>query len=168
MPDFQLLPVVQRQTYESGVPSLSSLVQIQAEVKNSLLRKHPAQYLERDAAMAWCRMFRAAAAEGVTLWAYSAWRSHEHQQRIYDEWKAGKRKLRPNNPGWSKHENGRAVDILRSHDDPDAGGPKVGPTDKWLKANAKLFGFFRTVPAELWHWEYLGELPDDEHGMIEA
>lgn len=154
---FSLLPVVEHTVWVAGVPSKAHLVEVQANqfIKAiSETSKWPAQYLERDAAMAWVKMFFAASQESVQLWAYSAWRSHEHQARIRKDWEDGKRKLRPSKPGWSKHESGLAVDILRSHDDPDGGGPLVGPTDKWLEAHAASFGFFRTVPAEAWHWEY--------------
>jgi LAS superfamily LD-carboxypeptidase LdcB len=145
-----LYPVVEHTIYVFGVPSRAQLVEIQ-----------PGQYLARDAAMAFAKMHHAAAADGIVLKIRSGWRSHEHQARLRGEWERGERKLRPMRPGWSLHESGKAADILRSHDDPDAGGPLVGPTDKWLKTNARRFGFCRTVPAELWHWEYLGE-----HGVI--
>jgi hypothetical protein len=44
-------------------------------------------------------------------------------------------------PGYSNHQNGRAVDVS---------------TSSWLFANAAKFGFVRTVPSEDWHWEYAG------------
>lgn len=153
---FKLLPSKMFTTYVRGVPAKQYLVQVQPEGARWLGAKHPPQYLEKYTAHHWILMKRAAKDDGIDLVIYSAYRSHEHQQRLFDQWQDGKRHLRPSKPGWSRHESGRAVDILRSHDDPDGGGPEVGPTDKWLEKNARDYGFYRTVPAELWHWEFRG------------
>jgi LAS superfamily LD-carboxypeptidase LdcB len=154
---FELLPTVRRTVFISGVPATARLVEIQpAGVIAELGRHHPAQYLESVAGRVWVLMRRAAELDGINLIAYSAFRRHSHQQRLWDEWQAGKRRLRPSRPGWSLHESARAVDVLRSHDDPDAGGPLVGTTDEWLAEHAHEFGFFRTVPQELWHYEHKG------------
>jgi D-alanyl-D-alanine carboxypeptidase len=154
--DFELLPSVEKDTYVRGVPSRAYLVEIQPEGNKLLGSKHPPQYLDKYAAHAWMLMCRAARGDGLELAAYSAYRSHSHQQRLFKQWEEGTRKLRPATPGWSRHESGRAVDILRSHDDPDGRGPLIGPTDEWLRLNARKFGFYRTVPSELWHYEYRG------------
>ena len=47
-------------------------------------------------------------------------------------------------PGHSNHQAGTALDLLL--DAPE--------TFDWLQANAKRFGFVRTVRKEPWHWEY--------------
>lgn len=154
--DFELMPSVMMSTYVRGVPSKSYLVEVQPEGHPLLGPNHPPQYLSHKAAHHWVLMRRAAKLDGIELAAYSAYRSHEHQQRLWHQWEMGRRKLRPAKPGWSRHESGNAVDILRSHDDPDGGGPLVGPTDEWLREHAAEFGYHRTVPGELWHWEYKG------------
>lgn len=48
-------------------------------------------------------------------------------------------------PGTSNHENGLAVDFAM------LGKPK---TYAWMKENAHKYGWVRTVPSEIWHWEY--------------
>ena len=48
-------------------------------------------------------------------------------------------------PGWSKHQQAKAVDFKVT------GRPAVYA---WLVRNAEKFSFFRTVPSERWHWEY--------------
>lgn len=49
-------------------------------------------------------------------------------------------------PGYSNHQSGKALD-LNTRD------PGVYT---WLTNNAARFGFRRTVPSEIWHWEYFG------------
>lgn len=132
--------------YVSGVPS-----QIEIEPIDS----GGNVYLEHKAAVAFRAMREAANAVGIVLRANSGWRSFEHQQRLYRQWEEGRRKLRPCKPGWSKHHSGRAVDINRSHDDPDGDGPLIGATDAWLLACAANFHFYKTVRGEPWHYEYI-------------
>lgn len=139
--------------YVAGVPTRKNLSEVR-----------PDKWLDREAAFAFSRMAQAALKVGIDLVLVSAWRSMPHQQRLYAEWEQGKRKFRPARPGWSLHQSGMAVDILRSHDDPDGGGPLVGATDKWLEEHAAEFGFYRTVPGEPWHYEYKGEMHDDGRG----
>lgn len=131
--------------YVRGVPEKRELWEVQ-----------PRKWLAKEAATAFARMYVAAQIDGIDLAINSAFRFMNHQQRLWDEYHAGKRRLRPARPGYSKHQSGLAADILRSHDDPDGAGPEIGPTDEWLKSNAHLYGFRRTVPAEPWHWEYVG------------
>jgi len=47
-------------------------------------------------------------------------------------------------PGYSNHQSGLAYDF------------NVGATPlfKWMATNAINYGFVRTVPSEIWHWEY--------------
>ena len=153
---FELLPCVEHEVWAEGVGTRAVLVEIQAANTIPIFGPSPwpAQYLRRDAAFDFLAMKRAAAEQGVSLWVRYGWRDHALQERFYAEWRAGKRNLRPAQPGWSKHENGLAVDISRAHDDPDGDGPAVGPTDQWLIANAARFNFSQTVPAERWHYEH--------------
>lgn len=112
-------------------------------------------WLRSDVAAAYLRMTKAAKKDGIKLWANSGFRSHAKQQILWDLWKAGKLKLRPCRPGFSQHNEGIAVDINRSHDDPDGNGPEIGTTDTWLRSNAAKFGFTNTVTGEPWHWAYV-------------
>jgi D-alanyl-D-alanine carboxypeptidase len=114
--------------------------------------------LEERAAMAFIHMRDHAKRDGLTLVVNTAFRTHEHQQRLWNQyiracaaWENGGRKGdKPTpaaRPGYSNHQSGIAVDINRSHD--------AGATDLWLAANAGRFGFKRTVASEKWHWEHL-------------
>jgi LAS superfamily LD-carboxypeptidase LdcB len=139
-----------------GVPARAKLVEIQPCKVIPLFsqRAWPAQYLERDAATDFVAMREAAEKDGVELLVYSAFRTMAEQGRLFREWQAGKRKLRPATPGKSTHQSGKSVDIQRSHDDPDGGGPLRGKTDLWLEANAARFNFHNDVKGEPWHWTH--------------
>jgi hypothetical protein len=50
-------------------------------------------------------------------------------------------------PGFSKHQNGVALDIA-------VGGFDGDPIYDWLKVNGPRHGFIRTVSGEPWHWEF--------------
>jgi LAS superfamily LD-carboxypeptidase LdcB len=114
--------------------------------------------LRDDAAMAFIHMRDAAKRGGLTLHVNTAFRTSEHQQRLWNSyiravagWENGGRKgPRPPpaaKPGFSNHQSGIAVDIQRAGDN--------GATDLWLAEHAAEFGFRRTVASEPWHWEYL-------------
>jgi LAS superfamily LD-carboxypeptidase LdcB len=49
-------------------------------------------------------------------------------------------------PGFSIHERGAAFDFSVN------GGKSAAY--KWLVKNAYKFGFYRTIPSEMWHFEY--------------
>jgi D-alanyl-D-alanine carboxypeptidase len=151
--------------YIKGVPGMVAVVTI------SHTRGGVEMLLVPEAAQAWERMCAAAEADGICLYANSAWRSYEHQQRLFDRWSSalsawsrdprpesekGTRPPRPAEPGRSLHHNGICVDINRSHD-PDGAGPRV-PADivAWLHDNAHRFGFVANVPGEGWHYEFRG------------
>lgn len=120
----------------------------------------PDMWLETRAADSFRRMQSAALRDGHTLKVNSAFRSFDHQQRLWDRWHAwrdkwdgeGYRRPRPAPPGRSKHHCGVAVDIQRSHGDYDGDG--INDIDEWLDTHAKHFGFYRTVRGEPWHWEH--------------
>lgn len=127
----------------------------------------PGMYLAAPVAEAWNRMADAARADGIDLRINSAWRSDEHQRKLMAKWAAkfdawsrapaaerGSRPPKPALPGWSSHQAGEAVDIQRSHDDPDGGGPLVGATDRWLGQHAREFGF-SPLRGEPWHWQFV-------------
>jgi LAS superfamily LD-carboxypeptidase LdcB len=91
------------------------------------------------------RMRGAAAAVGVTLVVNSAWRTNEQQAAEREKYLAGKGPVAAP-VGWSRHEEGRALDIE------SAGGTNASYV--WLLENAARFGFKATVPSEPWHWEH--------------
>lgn len=95
---------------------------------------------------AFLKMQQAAHAAGVGLTINSGFRTMEEQQYFWNCYQTGK----CNNgnlaarPGYSNHQNGRALDLT---------------TSGWLAKNAGRFGFKRTVPSEDWHYEYFGDDP---------
>jgi D-alanyl-D-alanine carboxypeptidase len=99
--------------------------------------------VEVKTAKAFLAMRTAAARDGIDLWIRNGFRSQEHQEWLYQAWRSGWGN-RAARPGHSNHQNGRALDI---HLDSPA-------TFVWLEANARRFGFRRTVKGEPWHWEY--------------
>ncbi len=90
-------------------------------------------------------MKNAAASAGITLRVNSGFRTQSEQQYfyncyIYKNCNSGNLAAKP---GWSNHQNGIALDIN-------------SPSNvyNWLVRNASRYGFVRTVPSEVWHWEY--------------
>ena len=73
----------------------------------------------------------------------SGFRSQDKQQSLYSQYLAGTGNLAAK-PGYSNHQDGRAIDT----------NPEVGNNYAWLAKNGASFGFCRTVPSERWHWEY--------------
>lgn len=100
--------------------------------------------LRWDAALAFRRMYRAATAAGIRIipsGPRSALRTTADQAALVAE--------RPEFAapvGKSKHQQGLALDIAVAEH------PK---TAEWLAANARAYGFRRTVEREPWHWEYI-------------
>lgn len=122
-----------------------------------------------DAARAFLRMVAHAKEDGVPLVVNTAWRAMEHQTRLWlayrgamENWEAsgkvGKKPAPVAMPGFSTHQEGKSVDINRSPgDDPKTRAPD-SPTDLWLEANARQYGFVRDVPSEPWHWTHDSDL----------
>lgn len=118
-----------------------------------------------EAARAFKRMAEHAAEDGIPLVVNTAWRSMEHQTRLWlayrgamENWEAGGRRGdRPASaaePGHSTHQSGVSVDINRAPgDDPKTRAPD-SPIDLWLGANARQYGFVRDVPSESWHYTF--------------
>jgi LAS superfamily LD-carboxypeptidase LdcB len=97
--------------------------------------------VELKTALAYVKMRAAAKKAGVKLILNSGFRSNEEQKYFWDLYNQGKGNLAAR-PGFSNHQNGLALDI----DMPDS-------TYRWMKQNGRKFGFCRTVPSEVWHWE---------------
>lgn len=91
---------------------------------------------------------KAAHAAGVDIGINSGFRTMDEQRYFYNCYTTG----RCNNgnlaarPGYSNHQNGRALDISNSG-------------SSWMQNNAGRFGFRRTVSGEPWHFEYFGSDP---------
>lgn len=106
--------------------------------------------LRTDAAIAFVGMrSEAEKTAGVHLVINSAFRTMEEQNKLYREYKDGKRKSVVAKPGYSNHQSGTAVDI-----ETDGGKNKAY---HWLVANAARHGYYNTVKSEPWHWEWVGE-----------
>lgn len=101
--------------------------------------------LEVKAARAFRRMAKAARKAGISLTPRSGFRSHEKQRELYERYRLGWGNLAAR-PGYSNHENGRAVDIFLEEQ----------AVYRWLAKHARKFGFEQTVKREPWHWEYQG------------
>jgi hypothetical protein len=106
---------------------------------------------ERRTANAYALMQQAALRDGVRLSVVSGFRSMSEQRFLY----ACYVNCSCNNcnlaaqPGYSNHQSGEALDL-------NTAAPGVLG---WLNRNGARFGFFRTVPSEDWHWEFLGPSP---------
>ena len=102
----------------------------------------------KPTAHAYLKMQAAAEKAGVTLSLSSGFRTMAEQQHLYSCY------LNKNcnggnlaaKPGFSNHQNGRALDLATSD-------------WSWLASNASRFGFKRTVPSERWHYEFFGADP---------
>ncbi len=99
--------------------------------------------LERTAAVAFRRMATAAARDGIGLRVSDSYRSLADQQRTADNVGLYREGGLAALPGTSTHGWGLSVDI-----DLDA------RTQRWLRANAKRFGFAEDVAREPWHYTY--------------
>lgn len=130
--------------------------------------------MEDGTATVWTLMRDAAAADGVRLKLNAGWRSMDQQTKAWSERQDPAIRAVKGiaaKPGWSNHQGGIALDIN------GCGGlivPPKGvampepmhptPVYAWLAAHAPFFGFVRTVPSELWHWERRGA---PEHRVVE-
>jgi LAS superfamily LD-carboxypeptidase LdcB len=117
------------------------------------------RYLAAPAAAAFRAMAEVAKLDGVTLKVNTAFRTHQHQTRLWVAYQAAvqRNKRMPADmqikppppvarPGYSNHQAGTAVDIETEQG--------TNAAYKWLETNAGRFGFKRTVASEPWHWEH--------------
>jgi hypothetical protein len=95
---------------------------------------------------AYLQLKKSADGAGVALAISSGFRTNDEQTYLYGcyQSKACNDGSLAAAPGYSNHQNGRALDLT------------PGP---WLEANASKFGFARTVPSEPWHYEFSGTDP---------
>ncbi len=102
--------------------------------------------VELDTANAFSVMQTAAAAAGVNLTVVSGFRTQAEQQYLYNCYancNCNSCNLAAQ-PGYSNHQSGHALDLNTS-----SGGVLT-----WLNAHGAAYGFNRTVPSEVWHWEW--------------
>lgn len=95
------------------------------------------------AAAAFRRMDDAARAAGHDLRVNSGYRTYAEQAALYRAYRNGTGNLAAP-PGRSTHGLGLSADI----DVTD------GSTLRWLRSNARRYGFVNDVPGEAWHWTW--------------
>ena len=118
--------------YENGRIPLDAMVEVM-----------PGHYLRPDAAAAFIRMVRAAAADGVRITLTDSYRELDVQRRLAEQKGLYSQGGLAAVPGTSPHGWGIAVDVGE------------GEQRTWLAQHADEYGF-RTIPREPWHWEYTG------------
>jgi len=133
------------------------------KLEKALLRKPAAQALEK--------MFKAAAAQKITLYGASGFRSYETQDALFKrevaQYGRKKAEMAVALPGTSEHQTGLAMDIT-------AAGVQYHTVEKfantkegiWLAKHAHEFGFILRYPKgkenitkyefEPWHFRYVG------------
>ena len=136
--------------------------------------------LQTEAADAFLAMQSAAAADGVTIWMQSGYRSVDYQTNLYNKKVAqfrakglGEEEARRqaativNPPGYSEHNCGLAADLnCPEHTALDEGFADTAAY-RWLCAHAEEYGFILRYPKdaeavteityEPWHWRYVGK-----------
>ena len=103
-------------------------------------------YVEVNTARAYLRMRSAARKASVYLQVVSGFRSMAEQRYLYHcyETKACNGGNLAAVPGYSNHQSGHALDLNTS----------AHGVYSWLTNHGHTFGFHRTVPSEIWHWEH--------------
>ncbi|MVB09417.1 D-alanyl-D-alanine carboxypeptidase [Caprobacter fermentans] len=130
--------------------------------------------INRRAAAAYEKMNAAAAADGISLWISSAYRSSERQSELFQEEIEGYSKSYSSpdeaeayaeksvaRPGYSEHSTGLALDLNGVRDDFD-----TTPAFQWLDEHAQDYGFIlryrkdkqeiTKIKYEPWHYRYVG------------
>ena len=101
-----------------------------------------------DTANAYVAMQAKAKQQGINLRVVSGFRTMAEEQHLYSCYvncNCNSCNLAAH-PGTSNHQSGHALDLNTS--DPGV--------YNWLTNHAHEFGFARTVPSEIWHWEWWG------------
>jgi peptidoglycan hydrolase-like protein with peptidoglycan-binding domain len=102
-------------------------------------------------AKAYLAMRDAARRDGVDLQIVSGFRDNAKQAYLYNGFINRRPGFNPANPpGYSNHQNGRALDLNTDGPSRSVGSGRVY---NWLAQNASRFGFHR-IPSEHWHWEF--------------
>jgi zinc D-Ala-D-Ala carboxypeptidase len=129
------------------------------------------QYMRAEAADAAVRLFEAAIADGVYIYAISSYRSYQDQVYTFEyhvgnlgEEEAARVSARP---GHSEHQLGTTTDVVSASSGYTLDGFVGTPEADWVAENAWRFGFVVSYPAgmeavtgyvyEPWHIRYVGE-----------
>lgn len=135
--------------------------------------------LQIPACDAFLQMQAAAAADGVTIWMQSGYRSVEYQTKLYtnktnyylnqgfDEATAKEKAAGiVNPPGYSEHNCGLAADLNSPEHTELTEGFEDTAAFRWLQQHAGEYGFilrypkgmeaFTEITYEPWHWRYVG------------
>ena len=125
-------------------------------------------------ACAFDKLATAAAERGVTITISSAFRTYERQQYFWQKYSCSRatgRTVCSNGPlaavpGTSNHGIGTALDLSTNcgrQSRSSAGPPSKCLTSSrvymFLREQAHVYGFRRTVRSEPWHWEFMGANP---------
>lgn len=138
------------------------------------------QQMRQEASESLEELFTAAQEESLSLTVTTAYRDHDHQQRLYEQRLAELGQERADEftarPGHSEHQTGLAVDLSSLNHPECYLHPCFGetPAGMWLAENAQRFGFIiryqegtediTGYPYEPWHLRYLGtETAQDVH-----
>ncbi|WHY00019.1 M15 family metallopeptidase [Neobacillus sp. DY30] len=128
--------------------------------------------MRRVAAAAVNQLFAGAKADGISLLAVSAYRSHETQTTLFNSYvnRDGYEKARTYSalPGTSEHETGLAIDVTSGNGKCAAENCFGGtPEAIWLEQHAAEYGFIIRYPQgkesitgyqyEPWHLRYVGK-----------
>jgi hypothetical protein len=103
--------------------------------------------------LAWLKLVQAAKADGLNMYANSAYRSNQHQADLYAAFQRGTGNTAAK-PGFSNHEMGNAIDFG------NANFNSIDYNDKWynwLKTHAIKYGMKALVDGEAWHWSPTGK-----------
>ena len=130
----------------------------------------PASYgwgLTSDTQAAFSEMQKGAAADGLSIWICSGFRSYSYQSTLYwnyvardgSQWSADRYSARP---GFSEHQSGYAVDVNQA-----SRYFNGSPVAVWLEKNCWKYGFIIRYPFgkeditgynyESWHCRYVGK-----------
>lgn len=107
--------------------------------------------VEENTARAFLQMQQAAAKDGIKIFIRSGYRSNDEQTYFYNLYKQGRGNIAAR-PGYSNHQNGKALDLNTEGITKRIGTGKVY---EWLEKNAHRYNFKR-IDIEHWHWEYKG------------
>ena len=104
--------------------------------------------LEREAGIAFLQMRERMLMDGLEIKLSYAFRTMKQQKALFTQ-----NKRLASRPGLSTHQEGRAIDVSNCSIKKRK-GRRDSPICKWLKQHGSEFGFYQTIEAEPWHWEY--------------
>lgn len=113
------------------------------------------------------KMLDQAKADGVTIYADSAYRSFNTQEALKGQYSivygAGTANQFSADQGYSEHQLGTTVDLITTGTGGELSGFDRTPAYTWVLANAYRYGFVLSYPKnngyyifEPWHWRFVG------------